>query len=362
MFEKPGVSHRLPQASEVSHSGPGEPIDTWANLNGGIRSMPFHIVNQETQRLSDIAYPITEAGASGAPLTRQGPHPWLAPGDGAVRHLHYGRIILDASGSLEFSTGERETGLICLRGARHRRRAVAKLRADPLRCDLYVPRDAHGESPPAPKAAIWPRSPRRSPGLSGAIRSVPDVRQDPTLHFTAGGESTTRDLNIVIGKNVEAGRILAGVTFSEPGNWTSWPPHEHGATLEEAYLYIDMPEPAWGIQLVYTNPQEPELVVVVREGDCVVMPGGLPSERGGARRLHRLSVDDGGAPRSRPTASSAWSTCSPNMPQPASGLEASQRRTSQDGAASWQVRPRPLCASLAAGALRGATRAPRASK
>ena len=104
--------------------------------------------------------------------------------------------------------------------------------------------------------------------------SYKKVRQDPTLHFTAGGESTTRDLNIVIGKNVEAGRIVAGVTFSQPGNWTSWPPHEHAAMLEEAYLYIDMPDPAWGIQLVYTDRKNPELVVVVREGDCVVMPAG----------------------------------------------------------------------------------------
>lgn len=67
---------------------------------------------------------------------------------------------------------------------------------------------------------------------------------------------------------------MAGVTFTEPGNWASWPPHEHGAMLEEAYLYIDMPAPAWGIQLVYTDPKSPELVVVVREGDVVAMPGG----------------------------------------------------------------------------------------
>ena len=44
--------------------------------------------------------------------------------------------------------------------------------------------------------------------------------------------------------------------------------------LEEAYLYIDMPAPAWGLQLVYTDPHEPELVAVVREGDVVLMPQG----------------------------------------------------------------------------------------
>jgi 5-deoxy-glucuronate isomerase len=101
-----------------------------------------------------------------------------------------------------------------------------------------------------------------------------DVRQNPKLHVTAGAPPAERDLNVLIGANVEAGRIMAGVTFSSPGNWTSWPPHEHSRMLEEAYLYIDMPAPSWGVQFVYTKPEEPELMQVVREGDCVLMPKG----------------------------------------------------------------------------------------
>jgi 5-deoxy-glucuronate isomerase len=44
--------------------------------------------------------------------------------------------------------------------------------------------------------------------------------------------------------------------------------------LEEAYLYIDMPAPGWGIQLVYNDPARPEVIAVVREGDVVLMPQG----------------------------------------------------------------------------------------
>jgi 5-deoxy-glucuronate isomerase len=140
---------------------------------------------------------------------------------------------------------------------------------------LYVPRDSRLRVVPggagcdlaeisAPVTGQYP------------VQYVPfaEVRRDPNLHFAAGAPSCERDLNIVIGKNVQAGRILAGVTFSKPGNWTSWPPHEHAAILEEAYLYIAMPAPAWGLQLVYTDSTEPELVTVVREGDVVVMPEG----------------------------------------------------------------------------------------
>ncbi|MGA2267830.1 MAG: 5-deoxy-glucuronate isomerase [Bryobacteraceae bacterium] len=200
---------------------------------------------------------------------------WLAPEKAAVRHLHYGRIILDAGDApVEFSTGEHETGLICL-GGRAAVEAAAQ-RFELGRYDaLYVPRDSAVRVAPleggcdlaevsAPVSGRYPLK----------FVSFADVRKDPTLHFLAGGPTNERDLNILIGKNVEAGRIVAGVTFSKPGNWTSWPPHEHAAMLEEAYLYIDMPAPSWGLQLVYTNPREPELVVAVREGDVVVMPAG----------------------------------------------------------------------------------------
>ncbi len=90
--------------------------------------------------------------------------------------------------------------------------------------------------------------------------ATPTLCADPKRKFRAGGESTSRDLNIVIGDNVKAGRLLLGFTRSQPGNWTSWPPHEHTKILEEVYVYFDMPPPAFGIQLVYDRPETPEFV------------------------------------------------------------------------------------------------------
>ena len=51
-------------------------------------------------------------------------------------------------------------------------------------------------------------------------------------------------------------------------------PHEHAAMLEEVYLYIDMPAPAFGVQYVYTDRESPEIATFVREGDCVIIPQG----------------------------------------------------------------------------------------
>jgi 5-deoxy-glucuronate isomerase len=200
----------------------------------------------------------------------------IAPGTtSASRHLHYGRVILDAGDQpLVIATGDKEIGFVCLRGS-----ATATVEGhsyDLGRYDaLYVPRDASVSVKPGAGgcdlAEIAAPVSKRHPVQY--VRFA-DVQANPGLHFNAGGPSSKRDLNVLIGKNVEAGRIMAGVTFSEHGNWTSWPPHEHAAMLEEAYLYIDMPAPAFGIQLVYTNPREPEVATIVREGDVVMMPQG----------------------------------------------------------------------------------------
>ena len=207
--------------------------------------------------------------------SRKGRTKAVAPGSTAVKNLHYGRIILDAGDApVRFETGELETGLVCLRGTatvRTEERTFPVVKYD----SLYVPRDASIEVTPGAEgcdlAEIAAPVEKRYPLQFVAFS---DVQKDPGLHFAAGGPGSQRELNILIGKNVDAGRILAGVTFSQPGNWTSWPPHEHAAMLEEAYLYIDMPAPGFGVQLVYTNPRDPELATIVREGDVVLMPAG----------------------------------------------------------------------------------------
>jgi 5-deoxy-glucuronate isomerase len=102
-----------------------------------------------------------------------------------------------------------------------------------------------------------------------------DVSKDPGLNFTTGSPGCRRQLNMLLAKNIEAGRLVVGFTDSEPGNWTSWPPHEHANMLEEIYVFFNMPDPAFGIQLVYNNTEYPELVTVVRDGDAVLMPSGF---------------------------------------------------------------------------------------
>ena len=216
--------------------------------------------------------------------SRRGRHVSVTPATTAARHLHFGRIVLDAGEEVSFSTEDRETALICLGGAASVAAGFSRSDDRPAEAGpymltrydaLYLPRDtqltlragADGCDFAEVAAPVEKKYPVQ-------LVRFADIQRDATLHFRTGGPSSERDVNILIGKNVQAGRIMAGVTFSKPGNWTSWPPHEHARMLEEAYLYIDMPAPGWGLQLVYNDPRQPELVAVVREGDVVLMPQG----------------------------------------------------------------------------------------
>lgn len=196
------------------------------------------------------------------------------PGNSQLRHLHYGRVLLDASlPNVSFSTGARETALLCMHG-RCRVEVDGKSHLINQYDAIYVPRGSAVEVTTESNVDLVECAAEVEGNYPLQLVPYEQVKQNPAQKFTAGGESTSRDLNIVIGDNVTAGRILMGFTKSQPGNWTSWPPHEHTELLEEMYVYFDMPPPAFGIQLVYTSPETPELVSIVREGDAVLMPAG----------------------------------------------------------------------------------------
>ena len=205
-----------------------------------------------------------------------GRHLSITPSNSSMRHLAYGRILLDSAKSSEsFSTGNHETGLICLSGAATVAVDQEKIEIAPNDA-IYIPRDSHvsvstktGVDIAEVSATVDNRYPLQ------VVRST-EISSDPKLQYSTGGPGCQREIRILLGKNVQAGRLIAGITQADPGNWTSWPPHEHAAMLEEIYVYVDMPAPAYGVQLVYGDggADTPEFATVVREGDAVLIPRG----------------------------------------------------------------------------------------
>jgi 5-deoxy-glucuronate isomerase len=206
--------------------------------------------------------------------TKIGRHISVARGKSAMRHLSYGRIILNSSHPSEsFSTAEQETALICLSG--HATVETAGEKADLSHYDsIYIPRDSSVTVKTDSSVDLAEFSADVSTRFPVQVVRHADVAKDPASKFTSGGPGCTRHLDMLLVKNIKAGRLIVGVTQSDPGNWTSWPPHEHTVMLEEMYVYFNMPHPAYGIQLVYNNTEYPEFVTVVRDGDAVVIPSG----------------------------------------------------------------------------------------
>lgn len=197
----------------------------------------------------------------------------ITPENSSMQHLCYARIRLDATTpEVTFNTSHREAAIICLSGPAEFEVGKDKFNLDKYDA-VYISKGSQvrvrGRS-----ADLAEFSAEVDGDYPLQVVRYADVKNDKSLHLIVGGAATTRDLNILVGKNVQAGRVLAGFTISEPGNWTSWPPHEHAKMLEEMYLYIEMPPPGFGVQFVYTDTKEPDLVAVVREGDAVLMPRG----------------------------------------------------------------------------------------
>jgi len=198
----------------------------------------------------------------------------VTPENSTMRHLSYGRVILNSSKpSVTFSNCDRETGLLCLSG-----NATVKVGGKGFEIGkfdaIYIPRDSSIEISTSNSVDLAEFSSDVTGTYPLKVVRYAEVQKDPGLKFVTGGPGSSRELSMLIAKNVEAGRLVAGFTYSDPGNWTSWPPHEHAKMLEEIYVYFDMPEPAYGIQLVYNDTEYPELITAVRDGDAVLMPSG----------------------------------------------------------------------------------------
>lgn len=96
------------------------------------------------------------------------------------------------------------------------------------------------------------------------------------IHQIHGHGAGQREVFFTLNPEVEASRLLCGLTWGGDGAWTSWPPHQHEKDLEEVYCYFDMDAPKFGFHVSYLKSGEVEDIVahVVRSGNMVLAPLG----------------------------------------------------------------------------------------
>lgn len=198
----------------------------------------------------------------------------ITPSTSPFQYLSAGRIILDArTRHVDAVNPGAETTLVCLHGS-------GTVRVDGLdyavgRFDgVYVPRGVPFSVETEGNIDLVESSAPVSKTTEPAHTLFTDIAKSESLTLHVGAEPYYRDIHKIVCENAKGLRILSGVTMSKPGNWTSWPPHEHAATREELYVFFDMPAPAFATQFVYEDLLAADSATNVFNDDAVVIVKG----------------------------------------------------------------------------------------
>ena len=121
-----------------------------------------------------------------------GRHLSITPRNSSMKHLAYGRIILNTAKPNEsFSCGDRETGLIVLSG-----NATVTMEDQEVSLGqydaIYIPRDSSVEIATRSNVDIAEFSAEVSQHYPFQVVRFSQVENDPGLKFTAGGSGSSR--------------------------------------------------------------------------------------------------------------------------------------------------------------------------
>lgn len=96
-----------------------------------------------------------------------------------------------------------------------------------------------------------------------------------------GGDSYQRTAFDILDESIEANSLLVGETISEPGNWSSFPPHKHDTdnpphetALEELYFFRFKPNEGFGFQRIYTEDRSVNELFLIEDRSVVLIPSG----------------------------------------------------------------------------------------
>src|SRR5438067_2332819 len=123
---------------------------------------------------------------------QKGRHVSITPENSAMKHLVYGRIILDReTPRATFSTGKLETGLICLAGD-CAIKAAGETQQIGRYDSIYIPRDTDVEVTTDSSVDLVECSAEVDKKYPLQVVRYADVEQDNSLRFKTGGPATTR--------------------------------------------------------------------------------------------------------------------------------------------------------------------------
>lgn len=109
------------------------------------------------------------------------------------------------------------------------------------------------------------------------------VRPDEVIVNHRGMLNWQRDVHDIIVENAEGkvDKIIAGETFSYPGQWSSYPSHKHDTQnppfetkMDEIYYFKVKPAEGFGVQIMYNDDLSLREAYMIKDGDTVALPAG----------------------------------------------------------------------------------------
>lgn len=195
-------------------------------------------------------------------------------------YLSFRAVRLHGSERYQDDSGAREVALVPLQGAatvtagEERFRLARSGVFEQLPSVLYLP--------PGTRFTV-----EASGGFEFTVGGAPAEGRYPLRLFQPqemkvemrGGANAYRQVSHILGPHLPAERLYLFEVYTPSGFWSGWPPHRHdgeegSAYVEETYYYKIEPRHGWGIHRSYTPDGEVDELMVVRDGDLVLVPRG----------------------------------------------------------------------------------------
>lgn len=217
-------------------------------------------------------------------VPQKGYTPLCKAGQCSLGILEFGIIELNAGGSVDFFTEDRETAFIILGGKCNikfdstewkdvgGRRSVFEGKAH----SFYMPRNKYLSI-----STTW--------SVKIAVCAAHTDKDTEPAYYTPDHVNTAvlgiqpweRDTHFIIDGRSNAKGLTIGEAFVTPGNWAGFPPHKHDedkmpseGILEEIYYFLFQPEQGFAIQRMYTKGGDIDECYVVKQNELVEFPKG----------------------------------------------------------------------------------------
>jgi 5-deoxy-glucuronate isomerase len=220
-----------------------------------------------------------------SPGDAAGVYPVVRRGEG-LKHLSF--TIVELGGGFSehvFETGEEEVALSFYKGA-------ASVEVDgwqariPARRSLQAPGPVI-YAPPGSKVRLAAEDGAARIAVSGTAGAPGGkavlISPEEAMASETGKDNWRRMVYTHIADNLPGARLIVGETVSQPGGWTSCPPHKHDrfygpeVLMEEFYYFQFDPPQGFGFIRVYTDRDDAEpfdYAFPIEDGDTVLIPRG----------------------------------------------------------------------------------------